>query len=525
MVMQRAAVSTFSNGTKSVDIGSILARAHALFGERPAIIDGARVITYAELADRVNRLASGFLRVGLRSGDRVLDVQHNEHQYIETDLALATAGLVRVPINTRLTMADWAFIAEDSGARGLVFGSGLGEAAGELRHRVPGLEIVIGVDRGPGYAYEDLASGPGEARLAQRRPSRASLVSINYSSGTTGRPKGCMRTLGNRLASMTDMMVDLFQGGLGPADVWLHAGPITHASGLFVLPMIAAGASQVVAPRFDPEAVLSLIAQHRVTGTVLVPTMIERILSVGVDAQSVSSLRWVAYAGAPMMPDRIVSANDAFGGRMVQFYGMVEAIPPLTVLHQEDHRNPLRLGSAGRACMGVDLDVVDERGRSVPVGSTGELVVRGEHVMRGYWGLSEATGKVVRGGALRTGDIARRNDRGYVTLVDRRNDLIISGGYNVFPREVEEVIRRVPGVEDAVVVGIPDAEWGQAVVAAVVMQSGFRMDVNEVNALCRGHLASFKRPKRMVELPALLYTVAGKIDRNGIAQRLVVEGG
>ncbi len=510
-----------------MDIGSILERTASLYPERPAVIDGDRVIRFRELDDRVSRLANALLGTGLQPGDRVIDLQHNAHQYIEADLALARAGLVRVPVNTRLTPADWAFIADDSRARGLIYGEDFAGPAEELLDRVGGLDVVVGVKAGPGLRYEELlgAASPAASRI---RRSRADLVSINYSSGTTGRPKGCMRTVGNRLASMVDFLVNLFEGGLTPADIWLHAGPITHASGLFLLPHVALGACQVVLPKFDPAGALDLIERHRVTGTVWVPTMIERVIAQDLSKRDLSSLRRVTYAGAPMAPDRIRVANEALGGRLVQFYGMVEAIPPLTVLTQSDHEEHhmhQRLGSAGRPCLGVEVDVIDEKGGSVPTGEVGELVVGGEHVMAGYWGMEEATGKALRDGRLWTGDMAWRDERGYVTIVDRKNDMIISGGYNVYPKEVEDLLKTDPAVADAVVLGVSDPDWGQAVTAAVVIRPGATADRDRLLALCRQELAQFKRPKRIYFVDSIPQTPAGKTNRKTLLERFAKRDG
>ena len=505
-----------------MDVGSILERTAALYPERPALIDGDRVIRYRELDERVNRLANGMLGAGLNAGDRVIDLQHNAHQYIEADLALSRAGLVRVPVNTRLTSADWAYIAQDSRARGLIYGEGFAGAAEELLGRLGGLEVVVGVEKGPGHLYEDVLARASSAPVRIRR-TRDELVSINYSSGTTGRPKGCMRTVGNRLASTVDFIVNLFEGGLNDSDVWLHAGPITHASGLFVLPHIALGACQVVQPKFDPLEAVGLVEKHHVTGTVWVPTMIERVIANDLSGFDLGCLRRVAYAGAPMAPDRIRAANETLAGRLVQFYGMVEAIPPLTVLTQRDHAETgtaARLGSAGRPCLGVELDIVGEDGRPVATGEVGELVVGGEHVMAGYWGMEEATGKALRDGRLWTGDMAWRDGGGYVTIVDRKNDMIISGGYNVYPREVEDLIKSDGSVADVVVLGVPDPDWGQAVTAAVVLVPGATADRDRLFDLCRRNLAQFKRPKRIDFVEAIPQTPAGKTNRKAILELL-----
>jgi acyl-CoA synthetase (AMP-forming)/AMP-acid ligase II len=523
-----------------MDVTSVLRRSVRHFAWRPAVIDGERTLDYATLGERVERLANALLGLGLKPGDRVVDLQHNAHTYIETDLALAMAGLVRVAVNPRLTPADWAFITADSGARALVYGRGFAGPAEELLAKVDGIDVVIGAERGPGMDYEEVLGRASPAPVFRRPADPGDLVSLNYSSGTTGRPKGCMRTVGNRVASLRDMLVDLFEGGLGPSDVWLHAGPLTHASGLFVLPHVAVGACQVVLPHFDPAAVLDLMERRRVTGTVLVPTMVERLLAEGVAARGgavtrgrlagrggpagratlagrdLSSLTRVAYAGAPMAPDRIQAANQALGNTMVQFYGMVEAIPPLTVLRQADHARLEPLGSAGRAVLGAELELVDEAGHRVPDGVEGELVVRGDHVMAGYWGLEDATGKALRDGALWTGDMARQTEDGYVTIIDRRHDMIITGGYNVFPREVEEVLAADPALTEVAVIGLPDPDWGQAVTALVVAQPGAEVDVERLRDRCRERLAAFKRPKRIEVVDALPKTPAGKIDKKAL---------
>jgi acyl-CoA synthetase (AMP-forming)/AMP-acid ligase II len=281
-------------------------------------------------------------------------------------------------------------------------------------------------------------------------------------------------------------------------------------------------------PKFDPLEAVSLISKLNVTGTVWVPTMVERVIANDLSGAELKSLKRVAYAGAPMAPDRIQAANEILDGRLVQFYGMVEAIPPLTVLTQRDHaehRTDARLGSAGRPCLGVELDVVGDNGRSVPAGEVGELVVGGEHVMAGYWGMEEATGKALRDGRLWTGDMAWRDDGGYVTIVDRKNDMIISGGYNVYPREVEDMLKTDPAVAEAVVLGMPDADWGEAVTAAVVLRPGAAPDRDRLFAVCRANLAQFKRPKRIEFVESIPQTSAGKTNRKALLERLSSQNG
>lgn len=508
-----------------MDIGHYLARTARRVPRRTALIDGRRSLRYRELDERVSRLANALLGLGLRPGDRVLDLQHNALEYVETDVAMARAGLVRVAVNSRLTPADWAYIAGDCGARGLVAGEGFGDLGAALLEEADSIEYCVSAGGGPGLDYEAVLAG-GSAVGPVHRPGLDELVSLNYSSGTTGQPKGCMRTHGNRFASARDILVDLMERPLGTEDVWLHAGPLTHASGLFVLPHVIAGATQVLMARFDPDEALALVAEHRVTGTVWVPTMVERVLACGnLQRADLASLQRVAYAGAPMAPDRIREASAHLGGRLVQFYGMVEAIPPLSVLSQADHTAAVasegldRLGSAGRAVLGCELEVLDDDGHPVPPGEVGELVVAGDHVMRGYWGRDDETGKTLRDGKLWTGDLARMDATGYVTIIDRRSDMIISGGYNVYPREVEDAIAELAAVREVAVIGTPDREWGQIVTAFVVPDRSGGVTAEAVADHCAARLPGFKKPRRIEFVDALPKGSTGKIARKELRQQ------
>lgn len=509
-----------------MDIGFFLARSARRHPGRTAVIDGERRLAYRELDERVSRLANALFGLGLEPGDRVVDLQRNGLEYLESDLAMARAGLVRVAVNTRLQPGDWTYIARDCGARGIVYGRGFSEAATALLDDVDGLEIALGVGEGPGARYE-AALAAGSATVPARRPGLDDLVSLNYSSGTTGRPKGCMRTHRNRFASLRDILVSVMERPLGPDDVWLHAGPMTHASGLFVFPHVAASATQVIMPRFDPDEALALVARHGVTGTVWVPTMIERVLAAAsLPKADLTPLRRITYAGAPMAPDRIRAAWEALRGKLTQFYGMVEAIPPLSVLSQADHaaavagERPDRLSSAGQAVLGCELAVVDDAGDELSPGEVGELVVAGDHVMAGYWGKEDQTGKALRDGRLWTGDLATMDEAGYVSILDRRSDMIISGGYNVYPREVEDVIRELPAVAEVAVIGVDDVEWGQVVSAFVVPRPGVELDPATVTKHCERRLAGFKKPRRVEIVADLPRGATGKISRTALRGRL-----
>jgi acyl-CoA synthetase (AMP-forming)/AMP-acid ligase II len=497
-------------------VASLVRSAANRWRSRVAVVDGARTIRYDELHDRVARLANALTGLGLRPGDRLLDVQANSHTYLESDLACAVAGVVRVPVNVRLTLEEWSYIAANSGARALIFGEAFAERAAALV-ATSAFDVCIRVGaEGPGLDYE-LVLADGSRRLPERRPSAQEVVSLNYSSGTTGRPKGCIRTAANRFVSMSDMLTTLYGGALTADDVFLHAGPMTHASGLFVLPHLAVGASQVLLDHFDAERVRDMLLASPITGTILVPTMLERLLATLSDEArpgEFASLKRLAYAGAPMAPDRILAAHERLPGRLTQFYGLVEAIPPITVLPPEEHDSERLRSSAGSPPPGVDLQVLDETGQVCAPGETGELVVGGLHVMGGYWADDEATLKTLDDGWLHTGDLAFLDEEGHVFLVDRKGDMIITGGYNVMPREIENVLAELSGVAEVAVVGIPDPMWGQAVTAFVVASAGVELDADALYSHCAQRLSSFKKPKRIEIVDELPKSSTGKISRS-----------
>lgn len=503
-------------------VSTLLERAALRWPDRTAIVDGDVRLTYRELHARVGRLANALHGLGLQPGDRVLDIQKNAHTYVETDLAFAAAGLVRVPVNVRLTPAEWSYIAGNAGARGVVYGADFADAVAELEG--PRTVVRVGGD-GPGRDYEALLADASPTP-PRRWPTPQEIVSLNYSSGTTGRPKGCIRTQANRHASAQDMLLGLFEGALGADDVFLHAGPLTHASGLFLLPHLAVGATQVLMRRFDEEEVRRMLEQDGITGTVLVPTMLERVLATFErDAPAeLPALRRVAYAGAPMAPERIAVADRLLSGRLVQFYGLVEAIPPLTVLSPQDHRDPELRRSAGRPVPGTAVAVVGDDGEALPAGERGELVIGGEHVMGGYWADDEATVKTVERGWLHTGDVAWQDERGYVYLVDRKADMIITGGFNVMPREIELVLGEAGGIAEVAVVGLPDPTWGEAVTAFVVPQDGAAVDADALLAHCAERLSGFKKPKRIEVVDELPKASTGKVSRSALKAAWAADG-
>lgn len=509
-----------------MDIGTLVTRAAQRFGDTVAVEGPDADRTFAQLGDRVARIANGLLAQGLRPGDRVLDLQRNSTTYLETDLAIRAAGLVRAALNYRLHPSDWERIADDSGARGLLYDPAFEEQTEALRS---GIDVVVCTGDGPGLSLEKLIADAPAGRIPAREPD--ALCGLHYSSGTTGHPKGAQRTHRNWMASVVNMTHDVLGGPPGPHDCYVHAGPITHTSGLFVLPFLVAGARQVVQPAWDPEDFVAAVRERGATHTAVVPTMVARLLASGADRDDLRGLKMLGYAGAPMPAEQMRQAHDRLTPSLVQYYGLVEAIPPVTVLDAADHARGLAgepdlLTSAGRPALGVEIAVVDEDGREVPPGETGEVVTRGDHVMAGYWNADrrDDLSKSVVDGWLHTGDLGRLSADGHLWLVDRKGDMIISGGYNIYPREVEDVIAEVPTVAEVAVVGVADQDWGQRVVALVTARPGESVDPEAVLAHCRERMASYKKPKEVRVVTDLPLNSTGKVAKKVLREQLGLEG-
>jgi acyl-CoA synthetase (AMP-forming)/AMP-acid ligase II len=314
---------------------------------------------------------------------------------------------------------------------------------------------------------------------------------------------------------------DVLRASPDETDVYLHAGPITHTSGLFILPFLVGGARQILMAKWDPESFVDAVQNRGATHTALVPTMVARLLAkTEFGPETYANLKMLAYAGAPMPTEQVRGAHDRITRNLVQYYGLVEAIPPVTVLNAKDHElglkaSPEILTSAGMPAVGVEMAIVDESGKRVPTGEIGEVITRGSHVMSGYRNAQSRSdlGKSLQDGWLFTGDLGHMDDSGRLWLVDRRGDMIISGGYNIYPREVEDVLARVPGVDEVAVIGAPDADWGQRVVAFYSVAAGYEVDESAVLEFCRDNLASYKKPKEVRHVGSFPVNANGKIAK------------
>jgi acyl-CoA synthetase (AMP-forming)/AMP-acid ligase II len=464
-----------------MNLAQLLHAAARRLPQAPAIALGARTVaTYGQLADRAARLAAGMrARLGLHPGDRVALAMKNCSWYYEVLFACWHAGLAAVPINAKLHPRELAYIIANSGAK-LCF------ATPELASAMAGCEVI------------DVAS-PGYARLeaqpavpADVRPQE--LAWLFYTSGTTGMPKGAMLTHRNLLFATQAYYADIDR--LAPGDSILHAAPLSHGSGLYGLPHFAAGALNVIPESggFEPEEIFRLIAAHRGVSLFAAPTMIVRLLASRAAGEAdLANLKTITYGGAPMYLADALRAIDFFGPRLYQLFGQGESPMTISGLPQSDHAARSKLETCGFARTGVELRVVDADDRDLPAGETGEIVTRSDCVMAGYWQDPQATAQTLRGGWLHTGDVGSLDAAGYLTIRDRSKDMIISGGSNIYPREIEEVLLRHPAVAECSVVGRPHPEWGEEVVAFVVRSGD--VSAQQLDALCLEHIARFKRPR------------------------------
>ncbi len=493
-----------------MNIAQLLQRSALVHGDRPAVLAGARLLhDYRQLAARVAALA-GHLRgrCGVRAGERVAIFSANCPEYLEALHAIHWAGAISVPVNYKLHARELAHVLSDSGARvvcvsGALKGDALAAGAGAAALQVLG-----------DAAWEQAAQG---APLPLQECAPEDVASLFYTSGTTGRPKGVMQTHRNLLAMTMAYFTDV--DDVRHDDAMVYAAPMSHGAGLYNYAHMLRGARHVVPESggFDPAELVRLAAGVGRLSLFAAPTMVHRLVehvrSTGAD---VGGFKTIVYGGGPMYVEDLRRAIDAMGQKFVQIYGQGESPMTITALareHLADTAHPRwaeRIASVGVAHSCVQVRVVDGQDRPVPAGELGEVVVRGETVMAGYWGNAEATAQTLRGGWLHTGDVGQLDEHGFLTLRDRSKDVIISGGSNIYPREVEEVLLQHPRVREAAVVGRRDAEWGEVVVAFLVADGAPVPDA-ELDALCLAHIARFKRPKAYRWVQALPKNSYGKV--------------
>jgi long-chain acyl-CoA synthetase len=480
-----------------------LGRAARYYPEWTALSSAGTRSTFRELNDRVARIAASLSRHGFKVGDRLAILLPNEPEYIELVYACAWLGVIAVPLNTRLSTVEIDHVLADANPRGLIRHSSLPTPKVELSWQLvlDKEPLDVHTDSYPDAIYDPEA-----------------ILALIYTSGTTGRPKGVVLTHANIWANVDHLNYWI---PYREASVFLHAAPIFHILDLpFMFAAPAFGACQVMIPKFSPQGFCEIVERERVSHTVLVPTMINLLTQFDELAKhDLTTLKGVAYGGSPMAPELIHRTREILPNvKLLQGYGLTET-GFLTGLQDQEHTKE-RLTSCGRTCPGIDLRVVDESGKEVENGKSGELVARGANVMRSYLNNPEETMRSFRNGLFRTGDIGYQDADGYFYILDRLKDMIVTGGENVYSGEVEAVIYEHPAVREAAVFGIPDPKWGELVMACVVLKPGKALSADELIAFCRRSLANYKIPRRIefsdTELPT---SGSGKILKKVLRER------
>jgi long-chain acyl-CoA synthetase len=501
----------------------LLSSAAKAFGERPAISLGReRRLDYRALAERSATLA-GALRAlpGVKPGARIALVMNNRPQYLELLFAIWHAGLIAVPINARLHPKELAFILKHCEARICFVTDELAPPILSLREALPSLERVICVDE---REYDTLLTS--DAIAAAEVDPRAGAW-VFYTSGTTGRPKGAILSHRSLIAMSISYLADVDY--LTAHDAFVHLGPQSHAVGLFSLSFVAKAAHHILPASggYDPEELIELIGHYPRLSFFLTPTMLRRLLDApGIEEAKIDNLRSVLCGAAPVYVEDVKRAIARFGARFGIVYGQGESPCTITALPKEvlaeaATRGPKeRLASVGINRTGVEVRVADAEDRELPPGEVGEVLVRGDVVMNGYWNDAEASAAALRNGWLHTGDLGFMDKDGFLTLKDRSKDVIISGGLNVYPREVEEVLLGHKAVSEVAVVGAPDPEWGERVAAFVALREGERATQSELDALCLKHIARFKRPRAYYFIDELPKNNYGKVLKTELRMRL-----
>ncbi|MGK3940293.1 o-succinylbenzoate--CoA ligase [Streptomyces caeruleatus] len=491
-------------------LGSWPARRARKTPHRTALIHGDTTLSYAGLHTRVTRLAHALRARGIRRGDRVAYLGPNHPSYLETLFAAGTLGAVFVPLNTRLAGPEIGYQLSDSGARALIYGP----ASKALVAGLPGsTDVRTYVEVGPEYE-QLLIESPAEPIDEPVTPDDTCI--IMYTSGTTGRPKGAMLTHGNLTWNAINVLVDT---DLIADERALVSAPLFHTAGLnmLTLPVLLKGGTCVLVESFDPDATFDLIEQHRITFMFGVPTMFEQVARhprwPGAD---LSSLRILTCGGSPVSTP-LIAAYQERGLTFLQGYGMTEASPGTLFLDAEHAIG--KAGSAGVPHFFTDVRVVRPDLAPVGIGETGEIVLRGPNVMPGYWGLPEETAASFADGWFRSGDAARVDEDGYVYVVDRIKDMIISGGENIYPAEIEDLLLGHPDIAECAVIGVPDEKWGEVPRAVVVPREGATPDPDEILASLSGRLAKYKIPKSVVVADGLPRTASGKLLKSRVRKR------
>lgn len=504
-----------------MNIGSLVVRAARFWGDRIALKDEQKTVTYSELDERSNRLVNALNDLGVNKGDRVGVLAWNRAEIVEAEVALYKGGFIRVPINARLSAQEAVHVCNDSQASVLIVDPQHLEAATLALAECPTVShiLVMGTDVAENSLEAALSNASADLELPDL--STEDVAVLHYTSGSSGVLKAAMQTVGNKLSTVRKLTYRA-RIHVDRAETMVHVGPITHASGMSILPLLVQGHTHVILSRFDVDSYLATLEREKAAQTYLVPTMINRILaSENKDKYDLSNLRQIRYGAAPISAARLKEAIEFFGPILNQGYGSGELNHSVCILTEADHASamnghPERLTSCGRAVFDTEVIIVDDNGNEMPTGERGEMVVRGQDVMKGYWNAPDLTEAALINGYYHTGDIAYMDEYGYLFIVDRKKDMIVSGGFNVYPNEVENALYHHPSVFEACVVGAPDPDMGEVVKAVIVLNDGYQANEAELIEHCANELGKFKKPESVDFVQELPKNNNGKIQRRDV---------
>jgi acyl-CoA synthetase (AMP-forming)/AMP-acid ligase II len=496
-------------------------RACLFYSDRIALVEGDRTCTYDEMGRWSNRVAHGLIELGVEHGDRVGLLMPNCLEFVPTQQGIWKTGAAVVQMQALASVDDWVHVITTSGATTLVYHDRFDHAMEKIRTACPTLSRVIRLSTAEGrttpdgvHEYSAVFGGqPEHAPEVDVQPD--DLGFVMFTSGSTGLPKGARHT--HRSWVQTAIVAGMEIGDIRPGEIFAHGAPLTHYSQIFLQPTFMRGGTNVILPGLDVETIFAAVARHGVTAIALVPTVIYMMLDHPASASTdLSTLRTIAYAGSPIAPDRLSEAIVVFGEVFVQAYGGTEP-GFMTCLRKEDHRigdgvDTARLSSAGRAMFHVNVSIQDEDDQLLPVGEVGEICTQQAGSMAGYLDAS-VDAEAIRGGWVHSGDIGYLDASGYLYIVDRKKDMVVTGGFNVFPRQVEDILMTHDDVTMCAVIGVPDDKWGEAVKAVVVRREGATVDAAELQALVKARKGAVWAPKTVDFVDALPVNASGKLDK------------
>ena len=508
-----------------ISVGDALKKALENNKRRIAFEVGGVEYTYGSVHETVNRMANGLLNLGLERGDRVVIMTTNRIEYVYVDLAVAMAGLVKVPLNIMLNNKDIDYALKDSGARAVVLDEVFVKKTNLFFKDYDFIDHIICVPEPtrtlmPGVIDINKLINKSPSMHPETEAAPEDLLAIMYTGGTTGEPKGVMHTHKSCLSIYYSLIVDQH---IQEDEVLLLATPLPHATGFFIPTCLFKGAKAIITDGFKADEFFQLVEEKGITFTFTVPTIIYALIDCPErEKRDFSSLRTVLYGGAPILPRRLEEAIELMGPIFQQGYAQMEVACCGTIFTHKQHVEVIESGdknklqSCGHPVMIAQISIVDEGGKEVPTGEVGEIIIRGPHMMAGYWQKEEETGKTIVDGWLHTGDLGSVDEDGFIYVRDRKKDMIITGGLNVYSMEVENVLSRHPEVAEVIVLGVPDPKWGEQVLSIIVKKEGSSITEKNLIQYSKENLSTYKVPKRIVFSEAIPKTSYGKYDKKKV---------